>query len=58
MSKRRIALALVIWVAFAAAVAIAATQGGPYEATPERVASHYPIAPPVDLNPCASGACW
>ena len=57
MSKRRTSLALVIWIAFAA-VAIAATHEGLHTATPERVAAHYPVAPPVDLNPCASGACW
>jgi hypothetical protein len=58
MKSRRIALVVLIGIAFAAAVAIAANQGGPYPETRRVVAAHYPVAPPVDLNPCAAGACF
>jgi len=58
MSKGRTAFALALWIAFVAAVAIAATQGGPYAQTRPVVFAGHPIAPPVDLNPCSAGACW
>jgi len=49
------------WLCVAAAVAISVTQADRPAPPPERetqVARLVPARTPVDLNPCASDACW